>query len=160
MSAPALPSPAPDLPQDGLTDPGLRPSPLDHLMDCVLEIRSPAGDGVVVTVRGPLDQLSERMVRATLTAVASATSGPVVVVLEESFVDFRGLGVLLGVARMCRRRGHMLRLVGVPHSLRTMCRALGVRNCWWEYDSTAEALVRRAADEAEQLRQEGRPEAD
>jgi anti-anti-sigma factor len=148
MSAPTLPSPVPDVPGDP------RPSPLDQLLECVLEVRSPGEDAVVVTVRGPLDQRAERTARATMTAVASGATGPFVVVLDDSFVDFRGLGVLLGVARTCRRRGHMLRLVGVPPSLRAMCAALGVRNCWWEFDTTAEALVRRAADEAEQLRQE------
>jgi anti-anti-sigma factor len=148
MSAPALP--VPDLPS------GPSPSPLDQLLECVLEVRSPGDDAVVITVRGPLDQMSERTARATMTAVASAATGPVVVVLDESFVDFRGLGVLLGVARTRRRRGHMLRLVGAPPSLRTMCEALAVRNCWWEFPTVVEALVPRAADEVEQLRQETR----
>jgi anti-anti-sigma factor len=151
MSAPAPPSPVPDVPSSAP-----RPSPLDHLLDSVLEVRAAPGDAVVVTVRGPLDRRSERTARATMTAAASTATGPVVVVLDEAFVDFRGLGVLLGVARTCRRRGHMLRLVGAPPSLRTMCGALGVRNCWWEFESAAEALVPRPAEEAEQLRQETR----
>jgi anti-anti-sigma factor len=149
VSAPALPS-VPASPEDSAPS----ASPLHPPLECTLEIQTPGGDGVVVTVRGPLDLLSERMSRATLTAVAAVAAGPVVVVLDDSFVDFRGLAVLLGVARSCRRRGHMLRLVGVPPSMRTMCEALGVRNCWWEFPTTAEALAPREADEAEQLRQE------
>ena len=149
MSAPALPS-VPASPEE----PAPVSLPLHHPLECALEIQTVDGDGVVVTVRGPLDLRSERMSRATLTAVAAVATGPVVVVLEDSFVDFRGLAVLLGVARACRRRGHMLRLVGVPPSMRTLCAALGVRNCWWEFGSTAEALIRREAAETEQLRQE------
>jgi anti-anti-sigma factor len=152
MSAPVLPS-LPVSPEE--PDPAgiSAPAVLRELLECTLEIRATDGDGVVVTVRGPLDLMSERMSRATLTAVAAVATGPVVVVLTESFVDFRGLSVLLGVARSCRRRGRMLRLVGVPPSLRTMCEALGVRNCWWECETTTAALEPRTADEAEQLRQ-------
>ncbi|MCW2610271.1 MAG: hypothetical protein QOC93_266 [Actinomycetota bacterium] len=144
MSAPTLPSPA--------------GSPLRDALGSVLEIQSPTGDDVVITVRGSLDLGSERIARATLTAIASTAAGPVVMVLDDSFVDFRGLAVLLGVARTCRRRGRMLRLVGAPPSLRTMCEVLGVRNCWWEYGRVADALVRREADEAAQLRQEAHPQ--
>ena len=155
MSAPALPSSVPDSPEERDVTGALEAeSPLDQLLDCVLEVRSNGGDDVVVTVRGPLDTMSERVARATLTAVTAAASGPVVVVLEDSFVDFRGLAVLLAVARSCRRQGRMLRLVGVPPSLRAMGQALGVQNCWWEFDSTDDALVRRAAEEVEQLRLE------
>jgi anti-anti-sigma factor len=120
-------------------------------------VESPTGDDAVITVRGPLDVASERIARATMTAVAATVTGSMVVVLDESFLDFRGLAVLLGVARTCRRRGRMLRLVGAPTSLRTMCHVLGVRNCWWEFDRLADALVRREADEAAQLRQEAHP---
>jgi hypothetical protein len=52
----------------------------------------------------------------------------------------------------------MLRLVGAPRSLGTMCEVLGVRNCWWEFDRVADAVVRREADEAAQLRQQARPQ--
>jgi anti-anti-sigma factor len=149
LSAPTLPPPAPASPGD----PGSTRFLLRDVLGCVLEVASPTGDDAVVTVRGPLDAGSERVARATMTAVAASVSGPVVVVLEESFVDFRGLAVLLGVARTCRRRGRMLRLVGAPPSLRTMCQVLGVRNCWWEFDRVADALVRREADEVAQLRQ-------
>jgi anti-anti-sigma factor len=151
MSAPALPSSVPSTPQEsGISEPG---SPLDRLLDCSLEVHSSGGDDVIITIRGPLDVMSERVGRATMTAAAAAATGAVVVVLDDSFVDFRGLAVLLAVGRTCRRQGRMLRLVGVPPSLRAMCRALGVQNCWWEFDTTADALLRRAAEEAEQLKQ-------
>jgi anti-anti-sigma factor len=151
MSAPALPSSVPGTPDEhGVGE--TTPSPFDQLLDCSLEIRSPGGGDVVIAIRGPLDVMSERMARATITAAAAAATGTVVVVLDDSFVDFRGLAVLLAVGRTCRRQSRMLRLVGVPPSLQTMCRALGVQNCWWEFDTTADALIRRAAEEAEQLK--------
>jgi anti-anti-sigma factor len=153
LSAPTLPSPAPASPDE----PGSARPQLRDVLGCVLEVESPTGDDVVITVRGPLDLASERIARATMTAVAATVTGPVVVVLDESFVDFRGLAVLLGVARTCRRRGRMLRLVGAPPSLGTMCQVLGVQNCWWEFEGVADALVRREADEAAQLRQEAHP---
>jgi anti-anti-sigma factor len=153
LSAPTLPSPA-----ASPGEPESPRSPLRDVLGSVLEVQSPNGDDVVITVRGPLDLGSERIARATMTAVAATAVGSVVIVLDESFVDFRGLAVLLSVARTCRRRGHMLRLVGAPRSLRTMCEILGVRNCWWEYDRVVDALVRREADEAAQLRQEAHPQ--
>lgn len=57
----------------------------------------------------------------------AASSGPVVVdVSEASSVDFFGLQVLVGAAKWASARERTFRAVGVPESLRTLCRGLGL----------------------------------
>jgi len=112
-------------------------------MEQVFSVVDDARDGVtVVAVSGEVDVATAPALRERLNQVIERDQGPVVVdLLQVSFIDSTGLGVLVGALKRCREADRDLRVVVAEPRIQKVFDITGLTALFSLHDTVAAATA-------------------